>query len=584
MISIQVSPGGVDSDGDGIPDDVEVALGLDPHNPVDAQEDFDRDGLTNLQEYQLGTDIRKADTDGDGLTDGQEVALGTSPLLRDTDGDGISDGLEVQTGSNPLDASNYNLQAALGAISVTPSQVVLTFNTILGDVTRQLRVTGSLLDGTTINLTSKQRGTNYASSNLNVCNFGGTDGLVFAGEQGTCTITVRVAGFVATTTVEVHRFAPTALSSLDLGGAGNSVDVSGGYAYVAVNGVGLKVVDVTNRSAPSIVATLNLSGTVNDVKLAGPSAYVAAGIAGLHIVDVSNPLSPQLRGTFDTPGDAQDVRVYGNLAFVADGPSGLQIVDVETPAAPRFIGSLGNIGTARGVDVAGNLAVVANGTGLRLIDVSTPSHPTSIASLNLPGDAQDVVVRGATAYVADYTGSLQIVNISVPAAPVVVGSTPTVTGGIISDVAVSGNFAFAADIFFVNGVPIVDVTTPSNPVPRAILNFSGDSTGLGVAADGSYVYLVGDDRRLYIGQYRSDDVTPPTPIILPGPDGKLNTSDDVTVSLAAFQRQIQISPALDPNTGAPIPSLKQVVVTVQYPGARGAPRAYTVQALVSQYR
>ncbi len=82
----------------------------------------------------------------------------------------------------------------------------------------------------------------------------------------------------------------------------------------------------------------------------------------------------------------------------------------------------------------------------------------------------------------------------------------------------------------------------------------------------------------------ADDVTPPTPIILPGPDGKLNTSDDVTVSLAAFQRQIQISPALDPNTGAPIPSLKQVVVTVQYPGARGAPRPYTVQALVSQYR
>src|SRR5439155_19188584 len=42
----------VDSDGDGIPDDVELSLGLDPHNPVDAQEDFDLDGLTNLQEYQ----------------------------------------------------------------------------------------------------------------------------------------------------------------------------------------------------------------------------------------------------------------------------------------------------------------------------------------------------------------------------------------------------------------------------------------------------------------------------------------------------------------------------------------------------
>ena len=35
------------------------------------------------------------DTDGDGLTDAREAALGTSPLLADTDGDGLSDGDEV---------------------------------------------------------------------------------------------------------------------------------------------------------------------------------------------------------------------------------------------------------------------------------------------------------------------------------------------------------------------------------------------------------------------------------------------------------------------------------------------------------
>ena len=81
-----------------------------------------------------------------------------------------------------------------------------------------------------------------------------------------------------------------------------------------------------------------------------------------------------------------------------------------------------------------------------------------------------------------------------------------------------------------------------------------------------------------------DDTTPAASIVLPGPDGKLGTSDDTTVSLASFQRQIQITPALDPVSGAQIPTLRQVVVTVQYPGARGIPRTYKVQALVSQYR
>src|SRR5262249_11126662 len=162
---------------------------------------------------------------------------------------------------------------------------------------------------------------------------------------------------------------------------------------------------------------------------------------------------PLLRGTFDTPGDAQDVRVYGNLAYVADGAGGLQIVDVSLANTPRLVGALGNIGTAHGVDVAGGFALVAAGSGLRVISVTDPAHPAAVGFVTLPGDAQDVVARGTFAYVADATGSLQVVDFSTPAAPKAVATTPTVTGGILYDVALSGNFVFGADIFFVNGVP-----------------------------------------------------------------------------------------------------------------------------------
>jgi len=78
--------------------------------------DTDGDGLRDDVETALGTDINDTDSDDDGLTDFEEVngldpysydvGSDTDPNNPDTDSDGIWDGAEVQFGSDPLSAAS----------------------------------------------------------------------------------------------------------------------------------------------------------------------------------------------------------------------------------------------------------------------------------------------------------------------------------------------------------------------------------------------------------------------------------------------------------------------------------------------
>ena len=100
-----------DTDGDNLPDGYEaLTLGTDPTKPdtdengvSDYDEDFDNDGLSNGQEYELGTEPYNEDTDGDGLKDGEEInTYITDPLKVDTDDDGLEDGDEIYFETDPL--------------------------------------------------------------------------------------------------------------------------------------------------------------------------------------------------------------------------------------------------------------------------------------------------------------------------------------------------------------------------------------------------------------------------------------------------------------------------------------------------
>ena len=142
---------GVDDNGNGLPDFWEEL-----HGVSDPDADEEPDGLTNLEEFENGTDPNEPDSDGDGLDDGDEVDTHgsdpakrdsdgdgledgdevnlhmTDPALADTDGDGFSDSRELELGSDPKDANSIPDNLALGGRAFMGNHNVAADLTTLG--------------------------------------------------------------------------------------------------------------------------------------------------------------------------------------------------------------------------------------------------------------------------------------------------------------------------------------------------------------------------------------------------------------------------------------------------------------------
>jgi hypothetical protein len=224
----------------------------------------------------------------------------------------------------------------------------------------------------------------------------------------------------------------------------------------------------------------------------------------LRVVSIADRAAPVEVGFYDTAGYSDDIAIAGSYAYVADY-NGLRIIDVSRPEAPVQAGEYASedMSDISSVAVAGSYAYLAQGSiGLQILDVSNPISPTLVGGLDTPGVARHIVVNNGTAYVADHGAGLRIFDVNDAVAPREIGAIDT--PGLAKRVALAGARAFIAD--GAGGLRAVDARDPRSPVALgAYTRFTG---GRSLALDGSYAYVADGEQRLWAIDAR--DVAAPT--------------------------------------------------------------------------
>jgi hypothetical protein len=231
-------------------------------------------------------------------------------------------------------------------------------------------------------------------------------------------------------------------------GVAQAVVADGGLAYLG-NGAELTILDLGDPSNPMVLGTLDLPYPIRALALDGDRLY-AATLHHVHVIDVSVPSSPSLLGSLERFEVKYRMSASGNLLCYTNSV-GVRVVNVSDPSNPVVVGTWSNAAHTD-VELIGDHAFVTAGGSLRTIDLSDPSVPTQIGSLdNITGE---LARKGNLLYSASNT--FAIVDVTTPAAPVLVSSSPTLGG---SDVAVAGDLVFLAN----GGLDVVDVSNPASP-------------------------------------------------------------------------------------------------------------------------
>ncbi|MEO8428335.1 MAG: choice-of-anchor D domain-containing protein, partial [Verrucomicrobiota bacterium] len=365
------------------------------------------------------------DSDYDGLPDDIEFAIGTNPNKADADGDGVDDFAAISQGLDPFGGralplgivGQVMLQGEAKAVVVVPSSAngenpvaVVAAGTgglamiDVGKPTQPIFLNQLPLPGDATDVA--------VDFDLRIA-------AVAAGAGGLHLIDIADPAS--------PRLLSTCFTNVE------HVEVVNGVAY-AVSGTFLLAVDLLSREAQLPLA---LPGSIVGMTREGTMLYLTDQTSHLRLVDVSGGTmklrgqlavgAPFVRSTLNQPAVGNGI-AYLTLLQAGVGGGGYATVDVSNPDAPQLISGTGVLpaesAPGNGIALNGSglgllIGSLTNGFGSAVVvvnrlDVMNVSDPAQtyvlVTSLNLPAPPLGVSIAQGVAYVACGSNGLVMVN------------------------------------------------------------------------------------------------------------------------------------------------------------------------------
>lgn len=265
-----------------------------------------------------------------------------------------------------------------------------------------------------------------------------------------------------------------------------------------------EIFDIMDIANPVLIGRYNykqiIGGYPTDLSVIDSTHFaIACHYRGAAIVNITDPTTPTTDAKFTSYGRSFACTSKDNIVYAIDD-MGLRTIDFSgVPKQLAFLDFAARGSRSIAMDMEKNIVYLPTTWGkLKIVDVSNPAAPVLISEWKPRFYVDSVAKKGNYLF----SGGLNVLDVTNPSVPVLVANVSITGAG--GHILIHGNYAYITGGYLPKNMKIVDITNPLNPVyVTEIVNAS-----MSACAYGNYLFVVADNKGIYI----YDITNPASPI------------------------------------------------------------------------